>query len=166
MANRYLPLTREGAKLLQTRRQGAHLSFSEKPIESGMGGCPWRIAVAVIVRRLAAEIEARRVLALLLERWSTPEALASAQPIALTAILSTLNNYHRRARALLTLSKKWVGDDWATVLNLPYCGLAVADAIWQYARQSRPEAPAALLGLSPAAGPLGHDRAEPQTGEE
>ena len=125
-------MTRTEAVATHERTSSAVLDFDAMPLESGMGGDPWRIALAVIIRRYARLTDATAGLREILEKWPTPALLAKAREYDVTAILVGISLCGRRARTIIALSQMWIGDDWDTIMDLPGGGKQVCEAIEEW----------------------------------
>lgn len=100
--------------------------FDLHPIQLGLGGSPWHVAVAslclVKVRRDRATIGA------VFHHWPTPEAMESSDR-ELEHLLRPLGLASQRARRIQLLSRRWRLDSWADLSEHPGCGPYVRDAV-------------------------------------
>jgi ribonucleotide reductase class II len=110
------------------RHRAAQWDVSSNPLQFGLGGCPWRIAIASLLLSRTNHKRVRPILAQLLKRWPTPKSLAVLDPWVLSRILHPLGYVERRTRTLIAMSKMW-DREWETLLDLPGVGPYVADAV-------------------------------------
>lgn len=116
------------AKRLQVELVDRPLLFHK--LEAGMGGCPWRVGVAVLVRYLSKGTKVSLVLGHILTTWWTPEKLAGARQTSVYELMldHKIEYGGRKARNVIEWSQGWLGE-WATVYDLPHAGKAVVEAI-------------------------------------
>lgn len=131
-------LTREGAKMLQKREQHQRVNVNRTRLESGVGRCPWKIVVTLMVATKNVRL-ARKLLPALFTRWPSPESLANAERGGLEMLLSPVTDGHRRARLVREFTAAWVRDDWQTVLDLPGVGVEALRAIETHAMRLKRE---------------------------
>ena len=121
-----MPLPRE---LCRSVPYPANVSFTARPLQSGLGGYPWMVAVASILLNRARWLQAAPVLANLIGEWPTPEMLALADAAHLERIVRPCGLHHNRARVLIRMSGLWNSSAWADIRDLPGVGVYVADAV-------------------------------------
>lgn len=106
--------------------QPLSLDFTQSPIQLGLRGSPWHVAVASIalcrVRRSVDTIER------LFIRYPSPSEMALADD-CLGEILAPLGLQHNRARAMQRMSFKWYTTLWLDLRDLNGIGSHVADAV-------------------------------------
>jgi len=103
--------------------------FDSSPIQAGLGGCPWRVAVASILLCRTRRCQMQGVLATLFAKWPTPGDLARADESTLEALVRPCGLHRTRARQLIRFSNRWLGDAWTDMRDLPGVGTYVADAV-------------------------------------
>lgn len=88
---------------------------------------PWKLLVVVILLNKTSSVAALPVMLNILESWSTPEALCTAEIGDVVEILRPIGFYNRRASALIEMSKAFLRgfDD---VKELPGIGKYGADS--------------------------------------
>lgn len=102
-------------------------SFSEYPIQLGMGKDVWRVAVASMLLNRTQRRQVEPVLKELLTAWPTPEALSRAE--GLEAVVRPCGMHVSRARQLVRFSSNWMADWWNDLRDLPGVGVYCADAV-------------------------------------
>lgn len=118
--------------------------FNCEPLEDGMQGCPWRILVCCILRNYSngqvnskvSSEELKSSAAEILNRWDSPERLAEAKHFEVSMATAKLWQGYRKARAIQDMSRRWITDNWDTILDLPGINLLGIDAIRRLVLQS------------------------------
>lgn len=113
-------------KLLTVHSSNA-LRFDLKPIQLGLGGCPWRVAVASVLLCRTRRVQMEPILERLFRSWPDPGSLARAD--RLEALIQPCGFQNRRAHQLRRLSELWLTDSWDDLRDLPGVGKYVADAV-------------------------------------
>lgn len=103
------------------------LDFAARPLQIGMGGCPWRVAVASMLMCRTQRAQAEPVLRRLLNKWPAPADLARAE--GLEEVVKPCGLYRNRARQLPRFSSLWLSDGWTFLSELPGCGVYVTDSV-------------------------------------
>ena len=98
-------------------------------LQAGLGGCPWRVAVASILLNRTTRRQVEPVLVELLERWPGPVELAMADRAELADCIRPLGLQYNRARTLIRFSAEFLEDGWDDLRDLPGVGPYVADAV-------------------------------------
>ena len=119
-----LPLSRE---LVKSAVPGLIDWSAQGPLQVGLGGCPWRVAVASMLLCRTRGSQARPVLKELLGLWPEAEALCKAEGLEDT--LRPCGLHRNRARQMQRYSCLWLSDGWSDMRELPGVGLYVADAV-------------------------------------
>jgi A/G-specific adenine glycosylase len=121
-----IPLPRDKVLTLPTTDA---LDFDAQPIQSGLGGCPWRVCVASILLNRTRRTVMQPVFMRLLEVWPNPCALAQADRGLVARLLRPLGFQHTRATRLIRFSHEFLDSDWEDLRDLPGVGPYVADAV-------------------------------------
>lgn len=121
-----IPLPRLKVKTVRSHHD---LDFKARLLQDGLGGCPWRVAVASILCNKTRRTCVDSVLEELLNRWPTPVALAAADRAELAQLLRPLGLQHQRAKTLVRFSFEFCADHWEDFRDLPGVGPYVADAV-------------------------------------
>ena len=101
--------------------------FDRTPIQVGMMGDPWRVAVASVLMCRARRPQVQPVLERLLTAYPTRQRMAVAED--LEEMLRPCGLHRNRARALQRLSFRWDLGTWKDLRELPGVGTYVADAV-------------------------------------
>lgn len=118
-----IALTRSIVKDVPTRP----VVFGEQPLQVGMGGCPWRVAVASMLLCRSRWTQAAPVLQSLLTAYPNATALAVATDIE--QIVRPCGLHRNRARQLARFSGEWLGSWWEDMRELTGVGIYVADSV-------------------------------------
>lgn len=124
-----MKLTRE---LVRDAHLASHdeLNWSAWPLQTGLGGCPWRVALCAMLLRRTKRTAAEPVLRRILEQWPTPELLAQANSRDLEALLQPLGLQRTRARQMITFSDAFAFSvAWKELYELNGVGPYVADSV-------------------------------------
>ena len=108
---------------------GCVLDFGRRPLQAGLGGCPWRVAVASILLCRTRKVCVAPMLKGFFARWPTAGDLARSDTEELEAVLQPLGLQRRRARQLQRFSVRYLGDSWEELTDLPGVGAYVRDAV-------------------------------------
>lgn len=101
------------------------LSFSCSPIQVGLRGSPWHVAVAsILMQRVKRD---RGIIECVFRNWSTPELMCIAEDLDL--FIEPLGLHRTRARFIRNLSLKWNLDVWSDFHELTGVGKYVAAAV-------------------------------------
>lgn len=101
----------------------------------------WKILVACMLLNCTTRRQVEKVLPQLFFQWPTASDMASADPTAVSKIISTLGFQNRRAQSLIKMSKVYVGGTWTHAKQLPGIG-GYAAAAWEiFCRGSLPKDP-------------------------
>lgn len=101
--------------------------FDARPIQAGMGGDPWRVAVASVLLCRCRGTQVRPVLRQLLTLCTSPAALAAIDTGQLETTVRPCGLHQQRARQLTRMSSLWY-TMWDSLRRLPGCGAYVNDA--------------------------------------
>lgn len=102
-------------------------SFLLFPLQTGLGGCPWRIAIASMLMCRTRRVQAQPVIRQLFTLWPSAADLARAE--ALEQVVRPLGLQRNRSRQLQRFSVRWLGESWDDLRDLPGVGAYVADAV-------------------------------------
>lgn len=102
------------------------IRFDLSPIQLGLGGSPWHIAVASIALRKTRDDSA--TIASVFRSWPTPLHMESSDT-ELERVLQPLGLQRVRARSIQQLSRKWYLDTWDDLSDLSGVGDYVSDAV-------------------------------------
>lgn len=103
------------------------LRFDARPLQLGLGGSPWHVAVASVLLCRTRRVQVDVVLQELFNRWPIPQLLAIAE--GLEPVVQPCGLHMQRARQLQRMSFHWHLDTWEDLRNLPGVGKYVADAV-------------------------------------
>jgi adenine-specific DNA glycosylase len=103
--------------------------FTAVPIQAGLGGCPWRVAVASMLLCRTRRPQMEGPLQELLTRWPDAAHLARADYRAVEDVVRPCGFATNRARQLGRFSSLYLGDSWEDLRELPGVGKYVADAV-------------------------------------
>lgn len=107
---------------------GAVVPFNgQAPLQTFLGGCPWRVAMASMLLCRTRRMQAEPVLRRLLQLYPSAAHLAHAED--LEDITRPCGLYRTRARQMQRFSVQWLGDYWSELRELSGVGLYVADAV-------------------------------------
>ena len=104
-------------------------NFSVSPIQAGMGGCPWRVAIASMLIQRGRSWCVRFVLDNVLKDYPNPEVLARSEYGALEYLLRPSMLRVNYARQLQRMSIKWLGNGWNDMRELPGVSVYVSDCV-------------------------------------
>ena len=113
-------------QLLKNRIVGEY-TLSHTPLQAGLGGCPWRVAIASMLLCRTRRVQAEPVLRELLFRWPTAAALAVAEGVE--EVCRPCGLHRQRARQLQRFSNEYLADWWKDLRELTGVGVYVADAV-------------------------------------
>lgn len=102
------------------------LRFDLSPVQVGLGGSPWHVAVASIM--LCRVARKAHIIAEAFRVWPTPE-LMEASDVELEELLQPLGLQRQRSRSIQLLSRKWRLDTWDELGDLSGVGAYVNDAV-------------------------------------
>jgi methyl-CpG-binding domain protein 4 len=122
-------LERQQLRLMHAGRHKLRPDLGTSPIQLGLRGDPWKILVACALLNRTQGVQARPVLAEVLERWPTPTQLAKADPQELEGALATLGLQRRRSALLIRMAQVWLSQDWQRAADLPHVGKYAEDAL-------------------------------------
>jgi len=105
------------------------VTWGEPLLQSGMGGCPWRTAVASMLCVRTRRYQAEPVLRMLLEQWPSAADLARASAEELYSLLQPLGLARSRVRQLQRFSVEYLADWWDNLEELTGVGTYVGDAV-------------------------------------
>lgn len=157
------PLHRDIIQRATVRAQNIKPDYSFDVLEDGMGGCPWRIALCVIltkcatggkytdsrgkrvtagdskdsIRRTRKDVESGvKVIKNLLTNYKSPDMLAMARLDYIYRLcnIAGCSKSLVRAKAVLELSISWDEEGWVSMYDLPHCGPAVIGAVLRHAK--------------------------------
>lgn len=109
-----------------TARNDAPPAFGTRPLQLGMHGDPWKVAVTSMLLCRARWVQADRVVRELFSFWPCAELLCTAE--GLESVVRPCGFQFRRARQLVRFSNQWLGT-WNDVQDLVGVGDYVRDAI-------------------------------------
>lgn len=105
------------------------IEWGRAPLQSGLGRCPWRIAVASMLCNRTKRTAAEPVLKALFAWWPTAADLARALQPEVESLLRPLGLQRVRSRRLIRFSSLYTADGWQDLRDLPGVGKYVADAV-------------------------------------
>lgn len=105
------------------------LDFDAVPLQSGLGGCPWRVTLASMLLCRTRRHKMQGVFQELLTKWPTPGDLARAETAELEVLLKPLGLYRTRSRQMIRFSLAWVEGTWNELTELNGVGDYVADSV-------------------------------------
>lgn len=127
-----IELPREACLAASARAAGTAPTFDRFPLQTGLGGCPWRVAVASVMLNRTRGPQARPVLRRFLARWPDAAAAADADVLDVADVLAPSGFQYRKARSVVALSRRWVLGGWSDARDLPGVGAYVADAVGMF----------------------------------
>jgi endonuclease III len=104
------------------------LSFLARPLQIGMGGCPWRAAIASMLLCRTRRAQAQPALQELLKLWPTAAELARSGE-ELEEVVRPCGLHRNRARQMRRFSNQYLGDSWVLLRELTGVGRYVHDAV-------------------------------------
>jgi adenine-specific DNA glycosylase len=116
-------------QVLKAVATGPEWRVTDSPLQLGLGGCPWRVAVASVLLNRTSHVQVRPALHRLLMRWPTARHLAAAKPWDVAEVVAGCGLQNRRSRLLVAMSQRWLSDDWTDARDLPGFGPYVSDAV-------------------------------------
>lgn len=139
-----MELTRQQAHKICLTQGTVPINWNKVPIEAGMAGCPWRIMVTLLVARnlsnaprtVASDKSSKVALKELFRQWPQPWNLSRADRFKLTEVMEAeeIRSAATRARMLLKFTYAWLGEDWDTIIDLPYMGADSMEALEKYVK--------------------------------
>ncbi len=121
-----IPLPRLAIK---ARHSTNVLRFDLSPLQLGLGGCPWRVAVCSILLVRTRVTQVVRVAPELFDQYPTPMELAEAPRGKLAELVGPLGLQYSRAKTLVRFSTRFLEDAWTDMRDLPGVGPYVSDAV-------------------------------------
>lgn len=121
-----IPLPRELCKAVVPHHC---IRYDARPLQDGLGGCPWRVAVASIMLCRARKASVSYVLRDFFRNWPTASVAAVADAEHVASVIQPLGLYNSRARQLTRLSMRWETGAFDDMRDLPGVGPYVADAV-------------------------------------
>lgn len=108
------------------------LDYNADPLQTGMGKCPWRVAIASMLCQRTKRIHAQPVLERILTQWPTHMYLAAASQADVASELQSLGLHNYRARNICRFSTEVFDGAWSDFRDLPGVGPYVNDAVGCY----------------------------------
>lgn len=78
----------------------------------------WKLLVGCILLNQTSNVQVRRVIYSLFERWPSPEAMANANVEELSEHIKSLGFRNKRARTLIRFSAEYIAKDFQTASEL------------------------------------------------
>lgn len=91
-------------------------------IQEEFGDDAWKLLVGCILLNQTSNVQVRRVIYSLFERWPNPEAMSKADPSEVAEHIRTLGFYNRRAKSLIRFSTEYIAKDFETASELHAIG--------------------------------------------
>jgi adenine-specific DNA glycosylase len=107
-------------------RNGLTCRFDLQPIQRGLCGDAWRVAVASMYIRRGRSHQQAATIQQMLHRWPVPEAMAGAQGLQDVLRSPTRNRCDSRIQRFCN---RWLCDNWEDMRELPGVCTYVADAV-------------------------------------
>lgn len=111
------------------RTAAASVRYDLVPLQRGLCGCPWRVAMASVLLNRTTHVQARRALHSVLDRWPTPELLGREDPWKVSPYIRSCGFVEKQTKDVVALSRLWLTDDWTDVRDLPGASPYVTDAV-------------------------------------
>lgn len=118
-----IPLLKD---MVLKRRFSPFVNYTLSPIQSGLGGDPWKVIVSSqLLQRTRRNVS---ILQDVFDMWPTPDHM-SVSDVQLEEVLRPLGLHRSRARQLQRMSLRFAEGAFQDVRELPGCGPYVCDAV-------------------------------------